>query len=294
MREHCRRRGQPQRATRRIIPACHAPGTPPRRAARRHRRLRLRRPGGGARAARRAGRHHAGGHAPTTTCSSRCCTRWRPRACRRPPSRRRCGILFRKQPNVHDAAGRGDGASTPRPRRCCWPTACALRLRPPDRRRRRHPQLLRPRRLGAASRPGLKTLDDAFEIRRRILLAFEAAEKESDPARRARLAHLRRDRRRPDRRRDGRHAWPRSRATRCPASSAASTRRSAAGPAGRRRPARAAGHARGPEPARAASSCEKLGVEVRARCARDGHRRAGPGGAAAPRRPQPTASPAAA
>lgn len=33
--------------------------------------------------------------------------------------------------------------------------------------------------------PGLKTLDDAFEIRRRILLAFEAAEKEPDPERRA-------------------------------------------------------------------------------------------------------------
>jgi NADH dehydrogenase len=33
--------------------------------------------------------------------------------------------------------------------------------------------------------PGLKTLDDAFEIRRRILLAFEAAEKEPDPAVRA-------------------------------------------------------------------------------------------------------------
>lgn len=32
--------------------------------------------------------------------------------------------------------------------------------------------------------PGLKTLDDAFEIRRRILLAFETAEKEPDPARR--------------------------------------------------------------------------------------------------------------
>ena len=32
--------------------------------------------------------------------------------------------------------------------------------------------------------PGLKTLDDAFEIRRRILLAFEEAEKEADPARR--------------------------------------------------------------------------------------------------------------
>src|SRR5512133_724692 len=33
--------------------------------------------------------------------------------------------------------------------------------------------------------PGLKTLDDAFEIRRRILLAFEAAEKEPDAAARA-------------------------------------------------------------------------------------------------------------
>ena len=33
--------------------------------------------------------------------------------------------------------------------------------------------------------PGLKTLDDAFDIRGRILLAFEAAEKEPDPERRA-------------------------------------------------------------------------------------------------------------
>lgn len=38
----------------------------------------------------------------------------------------------------------------------------------------------------AAHAPGLKTLDDAFEIRRRILLAFEAAEKEPDAERRAR------------------------------------------------------------------------------------------------------------
>jgi len=37
----------------------------------------------------------------------------------------------------------------------------------------------------AAVAPGLKTLDDAFEIRRRILLAFEAAEKEEDPVLRA-------------------------------------------------------------------------------------------------------------
>lgn len=33
--------------------------------------------------------------------------------------------------------------------------------------------------------PGLKTLADAFEIRRRVLRAFEAAEREPDPARRA-------------------------------------------------------------------------------------------------------------
>jgi NADH:ubiquinone reductase (H+-translocating) len=35
--------------------------------------------------------------------------------------------------------------------------------------------------------PGLKDLDDAVEIRRRVLLAFEAAEKEGDPARRQEL-----------------------------------------------------------------------------------------------------------
>ena len=37
----------------------------------------------------------------------------------------------------------------------------------------------------AAHAPGLKTLDDALAIRRRVLSAFEAAEAESDPARRA-------------------------------------------------------------------------------------------------------------
>src|SRR5688572_5877773 len=34
----------------------------------------------------------------------------------------------------------------------------------------------------SAHAPGLKTLDDAFEMRRRILSAFEAAERERDPA----------------------------------------------------------------------------------------------------------------
>ena len=37
------------------------------------------------------------------------------------------------------------------------------------------------------SAPGLKTLEDALEIRRRVLLAFERAERETDPARRREL-----------------------------------------------------------------------------------------------------------
>jgi NADH dehydrogenase len=37
----------------------------------------------------------------------------------------------------------------------------------------------------AAHAPALKTLDDAMDIRRRVLLAFEHAERETDPARRA-------------------------------------------------------------------------------------------------------------
>ena len=38
--------------------------------------------------------------------------------------------------------------------------------------------------------PGLKSLEDAFEIRRRILLAFELAEQEQDPARRRALLNF--------------------------------------------------------------------------------------------------------
>ena len=41
--------------------------------------------------------------------------------------------------------------------------------------------------MAGRSRPGLKDIDDALEIRRRMLLAFEAAEREADPARRQAL-----------------------------------------------------------------------------------------------------------
>ena len=53
--------------------------------------------------------------------------------------------------------------------------------------------------------PGLKTLEDATTLRRRILVAFERAERETDPERRAALLDLRHHRRRPDRRRTRRH-----------------------------------------------------------------------------------------
>ncbi|MBD0269788.1 MAG: NAD(P)/FAD-dependent oxidoreductase [Cyanobacteria bacterium Co-bin8] len=39
----------------------------------------------------------------------------------------------------------------------------------------------------AQQAPGIKTVEDALEVRRRIFLAFEAAEKETDPAKRAAL-----------------------------------------------------------------------------------------------------------
>ena len=68
----------------------------------------------------------------------------------------------------------------------------------------------------AAIAPGLKTLEDATEIRRRILIAFEAAEREADPARRAGVDDVRARRRRADRRRAGRRAR-RDRARHAPA-----------------------------------------------------------------------------
>ena len=64
----------------------------------------------------------------------------------------------------------------------------------------------------AAARAEVKSLESALEVRSRILAAFEAAEAEPDPERRARVADVRRGRRRPDRRRDGgpdRRARPR-------------------------------------------------------------------------------------
>ena len=54
--------------------------------------------------------------------------------------------------------------------------------------------------------PGLKTIDDALEIRRRMLLAFELAEREAALTGSHWPLNFRHRRRRPDRRRAGGHA----------------------------------------------------------------------------------------
>ena len=57
-----------------------------------------------------------------------------------------------------------------------------------------------------ARAPGLKSIEDAIELRRRWLLAFERAERTTDAAERRGESHLRHRRWRADRRRAGRHA----------------------------------------------------------------------------------------
>ena len=59
---------------------------------------------------------------------------------------------------------------------------------------------------GSAHAPGLKTLEDALDMRRRVLLAFEQAERETRSSRAAPAADVRRRRRRADGRGAGRRA----------------------------------------------------------------------------------------
>jgi NADH dehydrogenase len=73
--------------------------------------------------------------------------------------------------------------STAKPFSSTWADA---RVRLFDRRRGRDAFVFRSRRLGEAA-PGLKTLDDALAIRRRLLLAFEEAEREPNPVYQRRL-----------------------------------------------------------------------------------------------------------
>ena len=102
----------------------------------------------------------------------------------------------------HGAAGRGDRhrpcGRDRHPRRR---NDHALRL--PGRRDRHDALVLRQRPVGSA-RTGPKTIEDALEIRRRVLLAFERAERTDDAGGAAGQPDVRRRRRGPDRGRDRR------------------------------------------------------------------------------------------
>ena len=141
---------------------------------------------------------------PTTTCSSRCSTRWRRPACRRATSPRRCATSLRGQRNVTVRLGEVSAIDT-----------AAQRVSLADGMTLAYDYLLVASGAThayfghdewAAHAPGLKTLDDAMTLRRRILLAFEQAENAQQRCRARRLADVCRRRRRPHRRRARRHA----------------------------------------------------------------------------------------
>ena len=154
-----------------------------------------------------------------------------------------------RSPGIDIAAARGDRRGPPHS------------LRHSDRRDRRAARLFRPRRLGGSA-PGLKTIDDATYIRRRILLAFEKAETEADRSRARAAAELRRRRRRADRRRDGRRHRRAAPTARWRRISARSIRARRASSWSRRRRACSRRSIR-PCRRRRGQSLEQLGVEVR-------------------------------
>ncbi len=92
--------------------------------------------------------------------------------------------VFRDQRNARVLLGDVTGVDTAG-RRVRWTAGRpGLRLSGPG--HRGQPQLFRARRLGPNA-PGLKRIEDATEVRRRVLLAFERAEASDDEAERAAL-----------------------------------------------------------------------------------------------------------
>ena len=151
---------------------------------RRHRRRRVRRVERGAGTAASAGRSHA--HRPPQLSSVSAAAV--PGGDRRPVAReyRRAAAVDRRAAGeLRSAAGRSARLRRRRTAACSL-DGMAIAVRHADRRRRRAVQLLRPSRMGAFA-PGLKTIEDATEIRRRLLTAFELAEREADPERRRML-----------------------------------------------------------------------------------------------------------
>ena len=109
--------------------------------------------------------------------------------------------------------------------------------------------------------PGLKSIEDAIEIRRRVLLAFELAERADARTRLASAAQLRRHRRRPHRRRAGRRHQRHCPALHAPRLPPHRSRQGSRAPAGRRSPRVLAAYP--PDlSAKAEAELARLGVEV--------------------------------
>ena len=185
------------------------------RPARRDHRRRVRRTVRGARAQASATSTSRSSTARTTTSFSRCSIRSRRRRSRRPTSAAPIRWLLRKQRNTDVLLAE---VAVDRPR-------AARRARASDGREldydflivaagARHSYFGHPE--WEAFAPGLKSVEDAIELRRRWLLAFERAEQATDDAERARGAHVRHRRRRTDGRRARRHAADDRAITRCP------------------------------------------------------------------------------
>ena len=153
-------------------------------ASRRHRRRRLRGPVRGPESQERpGGRASRSSTGATTTCSSRCSTRSRPAPCRRARSPSRCARSCPQAAQHDGAPRRGGRASTPSAREVLLSDGGPIAYDTLIVATGAHHTYF-----GhddwAPLAPGLKTIDDAIEIRRRILIAFEAAEREADPERR--------------------------------------------------------------------------------------------------------------
>ena len=153
--------------------------------------------------------------AATTTSSSRCSTRSRRPASRPATSRTRSARSCATRPTPTSCSPRSSSIDTGAPRGRARRRRALLRL--PDPRRRSAATPTSATTSGRRARPGSRRLEDALEIRRRILLAFEKAEREADPARAPGAPDLRHRRRRADGRRargrDRRDLAPRPRRT---------------------------------------------------------------------------------
>ena len=109
-----------------------------------------------------------------------------------------------QQRNVARAARRGDGDRRRDAHGRCSTTARCSTTTSSSRPARRTATSARIS--GRQLAPGLKSVEDALEIRRRIFLAYEAAEREADPAAQREWLTFVGRRRRPDRRRARRRA----------------------------------------------------------------------------------------